>query len=149
MIALIQRTDGIKCIIDDKVYSKTYNKALLVLLGVKNDDTNEDVEYIVRKIPELRIFSDDDGKMNLSAIDVNASIFVVSQFTLHAKCRKGRRPNFMNAAGRELGNALYEDVVRELKKSNLDVLTGEFGADMNLIFNNNGPVTIILDSRED
>lgn len=148
MIAVIQRTNGIKCVIDDKVTAESNKDTLLVLLGIKNDDTMEDVDYIVRKIPELRIFSDEEGKMNLSANDINASIFVVSQFTLHAKCRKGRRPNFMEAANYELGLDMYNTVVDKLKETNLEILTGDFGADMNLIFNNNGPVTIILDSRE-
>lgn len=149
MIAVIQRTNGVKCVINEKITSETENEnALLVLIGVKQDDTLEDVNYIVRKIPEIRIFSDENGKMNLSAYDVNADIFVVSQFTLYAKCRKGRRPNFMEAAPADLGNKLYEKVVQGLKETNLNILTGEFGADMNLIFNNRGPVTIILDSRE-
>ena len=147
MIAVLQRCDGVKCLIDDKIKSETNNKTLLVLLGVKNDDSQEDVDYIVRKIPELRLFSDENGKINLSAKDVGASLFVVSQFTLYARCRKGRRPNFMDAAGAELGEELYNKVIQGLGSSSLEILTGEFGADMNLFFNNNGPVTIILDSR--
>lgn len=149
MIAVLQRCDGVKCLIDDEIKSETNNKTLLVLLGVKNDDSQEDVDYIVRKIPELRLFSDEHGKINLSAKDVGASLFVVSQFTLYARCRKGRRPNFMDAAGAELGEELYNKVIQDLGSSGLEILTGEFGADMNLFFNNNGPVTIILDSRED
>ena len=86
MIALIQVTDGVKLSIDDKIYNETTDKTLLVLLGVKNDDTIEDVDYIVKKIPKLRIFKDDEDKLNLSALDVGASLFVVSQFTLYAKC---------------------------------------------------------------
>lgn len=99
MIALIQVTDGVKLSIDDKVYNETTNKTLLVLLGVKDDDTIEDVDYIVKKIPKLRIFKDEDDKLNLSALDVGASLFVVSQFTLYAKCRKGNRPSFDRSAG--------------------------------------------------
>lgn len=148
MIAVLQRCDAVKCIIDGKIKSETNNKALLVLLGVKNDDSQEDVDFIVRKIPELRLFSDENGKINLSAKDVGASLFVVSQFTLYARCRKGRRPNFMDAAGAELGEEFYNKVIQGLGSSGLEILTGEFGADMNLFFNNNGPVTIILDSRE-
>lgn len=149
MIAVLQRCDAVKCIIDDEIKSETNNKTLLVLLGVKNDDSQEDVDYIVRKIPELRLFSDENGKINLSSKDVGASLFVVSQFTLYARCRKGRRPNFMAAAGAELGEELYNKVIQGLGSSGLEILIGEFGADMNLFFNNNGPVTIILDSRED
>lgn len=148
MIALIQVTDGVKLSIDDKVYNETTDKTLLVLLGVKNDDTIEDVDYIVKKIPKLRIFKDEDDKLNLSALDVGASLFVVSQFTLYAKCRKGNRPSFDRSAGYEKGKEFYEMVVAKLKSTGLEVKTGSFGAMMDIEFNNNGPVTIILDSNE-
>lgn len=148
MIALIQVTDGVKLSIDDKVYNETTDKTLLVLLGVKDDDTIEDVDYIVKKIPKLRIFKDDEDKLNLSALDVGASLFVVSQFTLYAKCRKGNRPSFDRSAGYENGKEFYEMVVDKLKSTGLEVKTGSFGAMMDIEFNNNGPVTIILDSNE-
>lgn len=148
MIALIQVTDGVKLSIDDKVYNETTDKTLLVLLGVKDDDTIEDVDYIVKKIPKLRIFKDEDDKLNLSALDVGASLFVVSQFTLYAKCRKGNRPSFDRSAGYEKGKEFYEMVVDKLKPTRLEVKTGSFGAMMDIEFNNNGPVTIILDSNE-
>lgn len=148
MIALIQVTDGVKLSIDDKVYNETTDKTLLVLLGVKADDTIEDVDYIVKKIPKLRIFKDDEDKLNLSALDVGASLFVVSQFTLYAKCRKGNRPSFDRSAGYEKGKEFYEIVVDKLKSTGLEVKTGSFGAMMDIEFNNNGPVTIILDSNE-
>lgn len=148
MIALIQVTDGVKLSIDDKVYNETTDKTLLVLLGVKDDDTIEDVDYIVKKIPKLRIFKDEDDKLNLSALDVGASLFVVSQFTLYAKCRKGNRPSFDRSAGYEKGKEFYEMVVAKLKSTGLEVKTGSFGAMMDIEFNNNGPVTIILDSNE-
>lgn len=148
MIALIQVTDGVKLSIDDKVYNETTDKTLLVLLGVKDNDTIEDVDYIVKKIPKLRIFKDDEDKLNLSALDVGASLFVVSQFTLYAKCRKGNRPSFDRSAGYEKGKEFYEMVVDKLKSTGLEVKTGSFGAMMDIEFNNNGPVTIILDSNE-
>lgn len=148
MIALIQVTDGVKLSIDDKVYNETTDKTLLVLLGVKDDDTIEDVDYIVKKIPKLRIFKDDEDKLNLSALDVGASLFVVSQFTLYAKCRKGNRPSFDRSAGYEKGKEFYEMVVDKLKSTGLEIKTGSFGAMMDIEFNNNGPVTIILDSNE-
>lgn len=148
MIALIQVTDGVKLSIDDKVYNETTDKTLLVLLGVKDDDTIEDVDYIVKKIPKLRIFKDEDDKLNLSALDIGASLFVVSQFTLYAKCRKGNRPSFDRSAGYEKGKEFYEIVVDKLKSTGLNVKTGSFGAMMDIEFNNNGPVTIILDSNE-
>ncbi len=148
MIALIQVTDGVKLSIDDKVYNETTDKTLLVLLGVKDDDTIEDVDYIVKKIPKLRIFKDDEDKLNLSALDIGASLFVVSQFTLYAKCRKGNRPSFDRSAGYEKGKEFYEMVVDKLKSTGLEIKTGSFGAMMDIEFNNNGPVTIILDSNE-
>lgn len=148
MIALIQVTDGVKLSIDDKVYNETTDKTLLVLLGIKDDDTIEDVDYIVKKIPKLRIFKDEDDKLNLSALDIGASLFVVSQFTLYAKCRKGNRPSFDRSAGYEKGKEFYEMVVDKLKSTGLEVKTGSFGAMMDIEFNNNGPVTIILDSNE-
>lgn len=148
MIALIQVTDGVKLSIDDKFYNETTDKTLLVLLGVKDDDTIEDVDYIVKKIPKLRIFKDEDDKLNLSALDIGASLFVVSQFTLYAKCRKGNRPSFDRSAGYEKGKEFYEMVVDKLKSTGLEVKTGSFGAMMDIEFNNNGPVTIILDSNE-
>lgn len=148
MIALIQVTDGVKLSIEGEVYNETTNKTLLVLLGVKDDDTKDDVDYIVKKIPKLRIFKDDEDKLNLSALDVGASLFVVSQFTLYAKCRKGNRPSFDRSAGYEKGKELYETVVEKLKATGLEVKTGSFGAMMDIEFNNNGPVTIILDSNE-
>lgn len=148
MIALIQVTDGVKLSIEGEVYNETKDKTLLVLLGVKDDDTKDDVDYIVKKIPKLRIFKDDEDKLNLSALDVGASLFVVSQFTLYAKCRKGNRPSFDRSAGYEKGKELYETVVEKLKATGLEVKTGSFGAMMDIEFNNNGPVTIILDSNE-
>ena len=148
MIALIQVTDGVKLSIDDRVYNETTDKTLLVLLGVKDEDKIEDVDYIVKKIPKLRIFKDEDDKLNLSALDIGASLFVVSQFTLYAKCRKGNRPSFDRSAGYEKGKEFYEMVVDKLKSTGLEVKTGSFGAMMDIEFNNNGPVTIILDSNE-
>ena len=106
------------------------------------------MDYIVKKIPKLRIFKDEDDKLNLSALDIGASLFVVSQFTLYAKCRKGNRPSFDRSAGYEKGKEFYEIVVDKLKSTGLNVKTGSFGAMMDIEFNNNGPVTIILDSNE-
>lgn len=148
MIALIQVTDGVKLSIEGEVYNETKDRTLLVLLGVKDDDTKDDVDYIVKKIPKLRIFKDDEDKLNLSALDVGASLFVVSQFTLYAKCRKGNRPSFDRSAVYEKGKEFYETVVEQLKSTGLEVKTGSFGAMMDIEFNNNGPVTIILDSNE-
>lgn len=148
MLALIQVTDGVKLSIDNEIYNETANKTLLVLLGVKDDDEKSDADYIIKKIPKLRIFNDENGKLNLSAIDINASVFIVSQFTLYGKTRKCNRPSFTESASYDKGKEYYEYVVEELNKCGLEIKTGKFGSMMNLEFNNNGPVTIILDSRE-
>lgn len=121
---------------------------LLVLVGVANDDGPADVEYIAAKTRDLRIFADADGKMNRSIIDSGGAVLVVSQFTLQGDCRKGRRPSFDAAAPGALARALYEDVVRRLRESGLEVFTGIFQAEMDVELVNDGPVTILLDSRK-
>lgn len=123
------------------------DSGLLVLLGVANEDGPEDVEQIASKIRHLRIFGDENGRMNLSVAEVGGGVLVVSQFTLLADCRKGRRPSFLGAAPPALARALYEDVVRVLKESGLAVATGVFQADMQVELTNDGPVTVLLDSR--
>jgi D-tyrosyl-tRNA(Tyr) deacylase len=121
---------------------------LLVLVGVANDDGPADVEYIAAKTRDLRIFADVDGKMNRSIVDSGGAVLVVSQFTLQGDCRKGRRPSFDAAAPGTLARALYEDVVRRLRESGLEVFTGVFQAEMDVELVNDGPVTILLDSRK-
>jgi D-tyrosyl-tRNA(Tyr) deacylase len=121
---------------------------LLVLLGVEQHDGPQDVQYIAAKIRDLRIFQDDAGKMNLSVLDRQGGVLVVSQFTLSGDARNGRRPSFASAAPPDIARALYEDVVRELKTSGLRVETGEFQAMMHVALVNDGPVTILLDSRK-
>lgn len=148
MLALVQVTDGVKLSIDNEIYNETKNKTLLVFLGVKDDDERSDADYIIKKLPKLRIFNDENDKLNLSALDINASIFVVSQFTLYGKTRKCNRPSFTESAPYDKGKKYYEYVVDELKKTGLEIKTGNFGSMMNIEFNNNGPVTIIVDSRE-
>ena len=124
------------------------DRGLLVLLGVEQNDGPTDVQYIAAKIRDLRIFSDDAGKMNLSVLDRQGAVLVVSQFTLSGDARNGRRPSFASAAPPQIARALYEDVVRELKSSGLRVETGEFQAMMQVALVNDGPVTILLDSRK-
>ncbi|MEE0777053.1 MAG: D-aminoacyl-tRNA deacylase [Bacillota bacterium] len=121
---------------------------LLLYIGVSNDDTEQDIKYIGDKIPNLRIFPDDDDKMNRSLLDVNGSILAVSQFTLMGDCRKGRRPGFSDAAPPEEANALYEKLVNFWRKKDLIVETGVFQTDMLVESVNWGPVTFILDSRK-
>jgi len=123
-------------------------KGLLVLLGIEHDDTEKDADYLLQKLINLRIFSDADGKMNLSVQDVNGGILVVSQFTLHAATKKGNRPSYIRAARPEQAIPLYEYFVAELQKiSASKVQTGRFGADMKVALVNDGPVTIIMDSK--
>ena len=121
---------------------------LLILLGIQIDDSNEDISWLVKKISNLRIFSDKNAKMNNSVIDVDGEIIIVSQFTLHAKTKKGNRPSFITAAKPDIAIPLYEEFILKLKsETGLNVYSGEFGADMQVSLTNDGPVTIILDSK--
>jgi len=121
---------------------------LLVLLGVEQGDGPTDLQYIASKVRDLRIFADDDGKMNRSVLDIQGGVLVVSQFTLSGDARNGRRPSFATAAPPQIARVLYEEVVRELMASGLTVATGEFQAMMQVALVNDGPVTILLDSKK-
>ena len=122
---------------------------LLILLGIQIDDSNEDISWLVKKISNLRIFSDKNAKMNNSVIDVKGEIIIVSQFTLYAKTKKGNRPSFITAAKPEIAIPLYEEFILKLKnETGLNVYSGEFGSDMQVSLINDGPVTIILDSKK-
>ena len=147
MRVVVQRVSQSSVIIESDIVS-SISKGLLILLGVENNDTLHDVNWLIRKIINLRIFTDIDGKMNNSIIDIKGDIIVVSQFTLHAKTKKGNRPSYINAAPPKIAIPLYENFVQVLKnESKLNVLTGEFGADMKVSLINDGPVTIIIDSK--
>ena len=123
-------------------------EGLLVLVGIEDIDTSDDIAWLAAKIVNLRIFGDDAGLMNRSVVDINGSLLVVSQFTLFASTKKGNRPSFLRSAKPDFAIPIYERFVEELKKlSNLTVLTGEFGADMKVALLNDGPVTIIIDSK--
>ena len=119
-----------------------------ILLGIGKDDSEEDVKYLKDKIINLRVFEDEDGKMNLSLKDVEGDLLVISQFTLYGDCRKGRRPNFMNALGGEEAERLYELFIKECRKEGINVEAGSFGAEMEVHIINDGPVTILLDSKK-
>lgn len=148
MKAVIQRVINSSVSIDGKTVS-AIDKGYMILLGVEQGDTRLDADKLVKKIPVLRVFEDENGKMNLSCLDVDGEILVISQFTLSADCSHGRRPSFVNAAPPAEANELYEYFVSELRKSGVKkVLTGEFGADMKVSLINDGPVTIILESKE-
>jgi len=147
MRALLQRVSHASVRVNNEMIGKI-QKGFVVLLGVAQDDTDEDVSYLVNKIVNLRVFSDVDGKFNLSALDEQAELLVISQFTLYADTRRGRRPGFSNAAPPELSIPLYEKTVELLKATGLKVETGEFGANMQVEIHNDGPVTIMLDSSD-
>ena len=122
------------------------NQGFVVLLGVSNEDTKENADYLVKKLLNLRVFSDNDDKMNLSIKDIEGELLIVSQFTLYANCKKGNRPSFIEAAKPEHAKPLYEYFINECRKENLNVQTGEFGADMQIELINDGPVTILLEN---
>ncbi len=146
MKAVIQRVDFATVVVDDTIVG-AIGKGFLVLLGVEKDDEQADVNYLVDKIINLRIFEDDNGKMNRSLMDISGELLVVSQFTLLADCRKGRRPSFVNAGEPELAEKLYEYFITNARTKVEKVATGTFQALMKIELLNNGPVTILLDSR--
>ena len=147
MIAVIQRCSRGKVAVSEKVVGEIDN-GLVILLGVQKGDTEKDADFLVNKISGLRIFSDENDKMNLSIKDVDGSALVISQFTLCGDLKKGRRPSFVNAAAQEDGNRLYEYFMAELNQSGVQVQSGEFGARMNVELVNDGPVTFVLNSKD-
>ena len=146
MRAVVQRVTNADVKIDGRVNGKI-DDGLLVLLGVGNGDTGEDMKYIADKIIKLRIFSDENDKMNLSLEDVGGSMLVISQFTLYGDCSHGRRPYFGNAMEPVSANEMYEKFVAYIREQGIHTETGEFGADMKVSLTNDGPVTIILESK--
>lgn len=146
MRAVVTRVRSASVTIDGTLVS-AIEHGLLVLVGVANDDTSADIDYVAAKIRDLRIFSDAAGKMNLSVMDVQGSVLAVSQFTLLADVRRGRRPSFIGAAPPEAANEAYEGLVARLRESGLNVKTGVFQADMQVASVNDGPVTIWIESR--
>ena len=147
MKALIQRVRSASVSVGGNQIS-TIKGGFLILLGVQQDDVEKDLEYLVNKTSRLRIFKDEKQHMNLSIQDVGGEALVVSQFTLCADIRKGRRPSFIHAAPPELAEQMYQQYCEQLKNNGIPVQTGEFGAMMDVELVNDGPVTIILDSRE-
>ena len=147
MKILIQRVKYSKCPVDSKEISKI-GQGLLVLLGITHDDTTEDIEWLANKMVNLRIFNDENGVMNKSCLEINGEIMIISQFTLHAKTKKGNRPSYIDAARPEIAEPLYKKFIETTDKlTGKPSATGIFGADMKIELLNDGPVTIIIDSK--
>lgn len=147
MRAVIQRVNKSSVTVDGNVVGEIGN-GLLVLLGVGHGDDTKDLEYIVDKILNLRIFQDENDKMNLSVLDIKGEILVVSQFTLYGDVRKGRRPSFSQSAHPDIANRLYEEFIESVRDREIKVQHGVFGAHMDVELVNDGPVTILLDSNK-
>lgn len=148
MKVLLQRVSSAQVAIDDNVIS-SIQKGLLIFLCAIKEDTERDLDYVVKKVPALRIFEDDERKMNLSVRDIKGEVLVVSQFTLAASTRKGNRPSFENAEAPGQARAMCDYFVQRLSEQGITVRTGVFGAMMDVSLVNDGPVTILIDSRED
>lgn len=147
MRAVIQRVSEASVTIDEQVVGKI-GRGFMILLGIHEEDNQEDADYLIRKIPLLRVFEDAGGKMNQSLQDVGGSVLSVSQFTLYADTKKGNRPSYVKAARPETAIPLYEYFNEGLRKAGLVVETGEFGGDMDVALINDGPVTILFDTRD-
>lgn len=147
MRVVIQRVKNASVEIDNKVNGKI-NTGFLVLLGIASTDTKQDVDYLVKKVVNLRVFSDENDKMNLALKDINGELLVISQFTLYGNCKDGNRPSFIEAAKPDVAIPLYEYFVEECKKQIPVIKTGVFGADMKVSLLNDGPVTIIIESKK-
>jgi D-aminoacyl-tRNA deacylase len=147
MRVVLQRVKEASVTIEGVVKSEIKD-GLLILVGIENEDTTDDIQWLASKITQIRIFSDEAGLMNRSVVDIAGEMLVVSQFTLHASTKKGNRPSFLKAARPDIAIPMYENFVSKLNElSGLNVLTGEFGADMKVALLNDGPVTIIIDSK--
>ena len=147
MRAVIQRVKSAEVRVDGRVTGKI-GKGLLILLGVRKGDGESDLSFLTSKIPELRIFEDESGKFNLSLKEINGEMLIVSQFTLYSDCRKGRRPSFTDAEEPTIAKNLYEQFISTLRGQGISVQTGEFQAKMEVHLINDGPVTLLLDSRQ-
>ncbi len=147
MIAVIQRVHEANVSINGEIRG-AIDEGQLIFLGIEESDGQEDIDWLVKKVLNLRIFSDEEGKMNLSSLDVKGEFLIVSQFTLHASTKKGNRPSYIKAAKPEISIPLYEKFIESITKGTTSkVETGEFGADMQVFLKNDGPVTIIIDTK--
>lgn len=144
---VIQRVNNASVTIDEKIVGKI-NKGFLVFIGVSNGDTKEIADKMIKKLIGMRIFDDENGKTNLALADVDGELLLVSQFTLYANCKKGNRPSFINAGAPDMANEMYEYIIEKCREMVKVVETGEFGADMKVKLENDGPFTIVLDSEQ-
>ncbi|WP_440601899.1 D-aminoacyl-tRNA deacylase [Bacillus safensis] len=147
MRLVVQRVTNASVKVEEEI-AGAISEGYMVLVGVTHEDTEEDVLYLAEKLAHLRIFEDENGKMNRSLLDIKGSVLSVSQFTLYGDTRKGRRPNFMKAAKPDAANSLYECFNKTLREKGIHVETGRFGAMMDVSLTNSGPVTILMDSKE-
>lgn len=148
MIAVIQRVSEASVSIENEIRG-TIQKGLMILLGIEDADNEEDIEWLTRKIVNMRIFNDDKGIMNKSLLDIDGEILLISQFTLHASTKKGNRPSYIKAAKPDVAVPLYEKMLKSLNANiTTNIQSGEFGADMKVSLVNDGPVTIIIDSKD-
>lgn len=147
MKVVIQRSKDAKVIVDNQVIGQI-SSGFVLLVGITHEDSLEDLNYLAEKVANLRVFEDEQGKMNLSLLEVGGEILSVSQFTLYGDCRKGRRPNFMQAAKPDIAEQLYHQFNQLLREKGLRVETGIFGAMMQVHLINDGPVTLIIDSKD-
>ncbi|GLJ03624.1 D-aminoacyl-tRNA deacylase [Bacillus safensis] len=147
MRLVVQRVTNASVKVEEEI-TGAISEGYMVLVGVTHEDTEEDVLYLAEKLAHLRIFEDENGKMNRSLLDIKGSVLSVSQFTLYGDTRKGRRPNFMKAAKPDAANSLYECFNKTLREKGIHVETGRFGAMMDVSLTNSGPVTILMDSKE-
>jgi len=147
MRAIVQRVSEAHVTVDGAITGQI-ESGFLVLLGVTHEDTDADMDYLVKKLVGLRVFEDDDGKMNRDIIEANGAMLIVSQFTLYGDCRKGRRPSFINAARPELAEPMYERLCDEIRGRGIRVETGRFQQHMDVALINDGPVTLMLDSSK-
>ncbi|HEX9062973.1 MAG TPA: D-aminoacyl-tRNA deacylase [Clostridia bacterium] len=148
MRAVVQRVLH-SCVKVDNIIVGEIQKGIMLLLGIENEDDQKDIEYLAEKIINLRIFDDQNGKMNISLLDIQGEILVVSQFTLYGDCKKGKRPSYDRAAKPEKAKEIYEDFIDYLKKFNIKVETGKFQASMIVEIINDGPVTLLIDSKKE
>ena len=144
---VIQRVKNASCTVDNQVIG-AIEQGFCVFIGVSNEDTTEIADKMIKKLIGMRIFDDENDKINLSLADVNGGLLLISQFTLYADCKKGNRPSFTNAGKPDMANQMYEYIITKCKEQIPNVQTGSFGADMKISLLNDGPFTIVLDSKE-